>query len=85
MNPLQRRPIRRSFRGRSWPQSRVVQVTLFLDILPAPPHLPVGRLLFIKPESLFTEMTDCLSGRGNFFRFEMITEKIHSSFGYSRD
>ena len=85
MNPLQRRPIRRSFRGRSWPQSRVVQVTLFLDILPAPPHLPVGRLLFIKPESLFTEMTDCLSGRGNLFRLKMIAEKIHSSLGFCTD
>ena len=34
-----------------------------MDILSEPPHLSVGRLLFIKPESLFNEITDCLSGR----------------------
>jgi hypothetical protein len=33
-----------------------------MDILSEPPHLSVGRLLFIKPESLFNEITDCLSG-----------------------
>jgi hypothetical protein len=26
-----------------------------MDNLSEPPHLPVGRLLFIKPESLFIE------------------------------
>jgi hypothetical protein len=34
-----------------------------MDIFSEPPHLPVGRLLFIKPESLLNEITDCLSGR----------------------
>jgi hypothetical protein len=31
-----------------------------MNILSEPPHLPVGRLLLIKPESLFNEMTDSL-------------------------
>jgi hypothetical protein len=34
-----------------------------MDILSEPPHLPVGRRLLIKPEVLFNEITDCLSGR----------------------
>jgi hypothetical protein len=34
-----------------------------MDNLSEPPHLPVGRLLFIKPESLLIEIVDCLSGR----------------------
>jgi hypothetical protein len=56
-----------------------------MDILSEPPHLPVGRLLFIKPESLFNEITDCLSGRWNFLRLEMIAEKIRPSFGFYMD
>jgi hypothetical protein len=28
-----------------------------MDMLSEPPHLSVGRLLFIKPESLFNEIT----------------------------
>jgi hypothetical protein len=34
-----------------------------MDILSEPPHLPVGRFLLVKLESLFNEITDCLSGR----------------------
>jgi hypothetical protein len=34
-----------------------------MDILSEPPHLSVGRLLFIKPKSLLNEITDCLSDR----------------------
>jgi hypothetical protein len=34
-----------------------------MDILSEPPHLPVGRLLVIKPERLLNEITDCLSGK----------------------
>jgi len=34
-----------------------------MDILSEPPHLPVGRLLFIKPESLLNKITDYLSGK----------------------
>jgi len=56
-----------------------------MDILSEPPHLSVGLLLFIKPENLFNEITDCLSGRLNFLRLEMIVEKIESSFGFSTD
>ena len=56
-----------------------------MDILSEPPHLSVGRLLFIKRESLLNEITDCLSGRLNFLRLEMIAEKIKSSFGFSTD
>jgi hypothetical protein len=31
-----------------------------MDILSEPPHLSVGRLLFIKPESLFNEITKAI-------------------------
>jgi len=56
-----------------------------MDILSEPPHLSVGRLLFIKPENLFNEITDCFSGRWNFLGLEMIAEKIKPSFGFSTD
>jgi len=56
-----------------------------MDILSEPPHLSVGRLLFIKPESLFNEITDWFSGRWNFLRLEMRAEKIKPSFGFSTD
>jgi len=55
-----------------------------MDIFCEPPHLPVGRLLFLKPESPFNEITDCLSGGSNFLRLEMIAEEIRSSFGFPR-
>jgi hypothetical protein len=34
-----------------------------MDIFSEPPHLSIGRLLFINPEDLFIEITDRLSGR----------------------
>jgi hypothetical protein len=50
-----------------------------------PPHPPVGRLLFIEPELLFSEITDCLSGKRISLRPEGIVGKVKASFGFSTD
>lgn len=42
-------------------------------------HLPVGRLLLIKPESLF-DILDCLSGKRNPLWAKMMAEKIEPFF-----
>ena len=56
-----------------------------MDILSEPPHLSVGRLLFMKAESLLNEITACLLDRRDFLRLEKIAEKIKSTFGFSTD
>jgi hypothetical protein len=47
-----------------------------MDILSEPPHLPMGRLLFIKPERPFNEFTDGLSGRQNPRRLGIVCETV---------